>query len=1699
MNTILLEQPTDELLERIEEMIRSNHLLDAYADANKVALPLKNWPQGRARKVASTLCDGLGDIRMGRVLDWLNWRADRENDHYYFLALFGRIAYKSHYELIAEIEQRLDRKQSSISAKDRSNLLGFLSWVYALLRDFETAHRLLEEAFALGENLSWLHVEKSSVLDLEDRYEEALEAAKRASEIRPNYRPAVLQQSRILLLLGRDDEAMETLQKAHDATQNASFITQLLTHYSERDQHAECSRCLDIAEPMLPLKNKAYQEWFAARRADFAYINGDLEQFKHHASQIKSGYYKKLLDNFDSSSHTDPKRVKLDVPFIRQHNMTCAPATLASLATFWGHEADHLEIAEAICYDGTPWHKERDWAEAQGFITREFRVTREILYALIDRGIPFTLTTTAVTSAHLQACIGYDQRLDLILLRDPTHRHYGEMLMSGLLEDHPLGPRGMLLVPKEKLPLLQDLHFPDAAAFDALHDLAIAIDQNDRIKAQAAMALMRVVAADSPILQDASYRYHAYLGNLQGQWTAMDHLLRLFPEHHSYALTQMSVLQRMQRYSEQRKLAETIIQTIPHDPVFDSEYGEILLADARDLALAERFLIKAMRRQRSQAHVYESLARCREKQRKFTEVARLRKIASCLSPASELYARSYVESCQAIGRTEEGLQHLRQRVEQFGRKDSGPWLSLAGFYNNLNRQEEARNVIHDGLKQLPDDGLLLCRCGSLMMRWGEAEREEGLNMIRRARDKMPEYQWLQEMAAAYNFVGQRTKSIDCWKTYLARQPLSLKGYNSLASLLADENGVDHVLQFLHKACQEQPSLAALWGLYAEWQAFTHDPALKQTLDHILELDPDYVWALRERAEFHMRTGDGKAALADAQEACDKAPYQPESHGVLASILRKCGESEKAAQKLRDAITIHIDYTWAATSLVHLSNGVAEQRGALDFIYQQMCAQVSQGDIVMEYQSLAYPVLAPLELLEQLRDFCRQRPDLWQTWAARKLQCQAMNLADEALECANTMTTSFPLMPRAWAEMADIHHLNGAYQEECVALQKALDLSPSWDVVARRLADAHERLREYEKAEHLLRRMIDLEPLTSHNYTALASLLAKRKRHGEALAIMRKCVTLVPLSRAAWDCYATLAVDHDQTQCVLDDLETISQKQGHRADWWLVAAETCSQLSRGENIIEHCRRGLAINGKNHDLRDLLAFTLTTQGKHEEAIAICQETIDGKPPSREMEGRYCWILLKSGKPVEAIERMERLFEKEPDYLWNISMLASCRDMREQWKELKDLSQHWVRMDPRNAIAHGYLARALMELNQQSLAKLSFQQAVKLDPSYSYACRQLFELQLQAKNFTEAKETLIHLQHYAPGAITVCDEMDLLLYQNRIEDAIRLIDVLLQQKDVVPQQLRWFRDRLTGLQRESVFSRWLTHYMSRKEPLHEAPVIVWIEFMQAKYETAKCARQLQQLNLDEDAKVAAWTALIESTDRPEQLSLLDSIVKQHASYLQSDPSLWNAMGYSYTQMREYAKAAEWLKDWDRRDDANDVTYNNVALALDATSGFGAGDAPRRKAMALFPGSRLMPGMAVNIAFQDIIEGRNSDAEALLANLEEQRLHRSLKKNLHFVRAMLLCTGNLEKAAQEYRLALYDITGKVYPDVRSMILAAEQYIARQVPDFRGKPNRLRSAWCRGIKHPLHMQFIKYNRTFWIITSVILFLLLHYLLDDSR
>lgn len=90
----------------------------------------------------------------------------------------------------------------------------------------------------------------------------------------------------------------------------------------------------------------------------------------------------------------------------------------APVTPYWGVSAEHDAVAADICYKGTPPLHERAWAERINFTVRAFSTTWTSARALLDRGIPFTLTTVGPDWSHLQAVVGYDPATQALSIRD---------------------------------------------------------------------------------------------------------------------------------------------------------------------------------------------------------------------------------------------------------------------------------------------------------------------------------------------------------------------------------------------------------------------------------------------------------------------------------------------------------------------------------------------------------------------------------------------------------------------------------------------------------------------------------------------------------------------------------------------------------------------------------------------------------------------------------------------------------------------------------------------------------------------------------------------------------------------------------------------------------------------------------------------------------------------------------------------------------------------------------------------------------------------------------------------------------------------------------------------------------------------------------------------------------------------------------
>ncbi|GHC60273.1 hypothetical protein GCM10007100_29460 [Roseibacillus persicicus] len=1518
--------PTFEQIAKAKALNKKGLHLQAWKVVSDCA-DFRTWPSGESRRLAASFANRLGSSRWSDVLDWRNWRAQPENPEWFFQAQFVRLGQGRWWEAFQATRDRLEAGVES--PKLRADMMALLGWLHGRWRDFDRAFPLLEQAIASDESRSWPFVEKASVLQIADRREEAVEVIEHALTLYPNYRPAAVLRVELLQELRREEEAEEYLRALHRETENPTYAARLHILHAERDDWRRALDYLDDYENLSPLLDRTGKEWLAARRADLYLEGGDLKRFFACAEETgKVSFQKRVAQHLRDTEGQEHQKKKLPVPFIRQHSMTCAPATLASLAAFWGKDEDHLAIAEAICYNGTPWHKERDWAREHGFVTREFKVTAASTKALIDRGVPFTMSTAWTTGAHLQACVGYDEFQDCAVIRDPTSRHSVEMSFEGLAKDHPVqGPRGMVIIPREKAELLDGLEFPDEAVYDAHHDFSEAIEEHRRPDAES--ALVRMVEAggeDHPCVWWCRQRLARYDSNAAEELVWLDKLIERFPKTEKFRYWRLNILQRLSRRDEREKTLREVISRGRCSTVFYSELGELYAEDDRDYVMANHYLRKAMRVNPTEEVAYASLANAKWRRFEREEALELHRIASTLSPHFEPYANEYFDACVVLGHRDQGLEFLQKRVETLGQRSGAPWMTLIRAYARLGRTTEAKAKLTEACQALPEDGELLLEAAERLSYWGESQ--DAWDMLERARGVVAERRWHEAVGRMAGFLGEREKAIAAWKEVARLAPALMPAHRALARY-QEEREDGGALRYLKTVLANQPDHPNLLGLYAEWCGADEAAESAEALRRALAILPNWDWAIRELALQLELLGEKEEALAEARRAAALSEFDCSSWGILGSMLLRQNQPEEAEECLKKALQLDIDYTWAISQLM----GVMRRRGAfpeaLAFLREEIEKQVSIGDAVFAYREHAFREREPEALLDELRQFCEQRPDLWQTWSAVKDQALDMDRIEVAGKAAGELVRRFPLMPRSYSERAQVAHATGDYEAEIADLQKALEISPSWDFAARRLSEAYERCERYGEALEAIEQAAHAEPLVAANHGMAARLMAMKGDSDEAFARMKRAVRVDYSYDYGWGELTDWAKEQNREEEVRTLLDDIDPAARHHSGWWDTKRWVLNLLGEGDAALAVAREAVERFPTNLDLRDNLALLLCERGEYEEALKECQPPTDGQPWQRTQAGRHAWIQMEAGYPREAISATRELVEKEPDYIWAWGNLMRWYYQRENWKECLEAARRVNRLDPNDAPAWGHRGDAARKLEYDDEALECFEKAYRLDPEYSYGGRELLELYVEKAEYEQARGVWRSLSHFSPTPFVHVDGITIELADKKLDRVAEMTDELLAMEfEESTDPLQYAEWAFNNYKQTALWDERLSQRI--KEEPSRAIVSAWARACIERGHLAKSIKKLKKLPVPFAKKAGAWALFLERLKELGDHEGSNKLVNQNWQDFQSDPVTWTEAGYNLLYYGTPAEAVRWFGDWrERGESVTARDYLNLSSA--------------------------------------------------------------------------------------------------------------------------------------------------------------------------
>lgn len=1388
------------------------------------------------------------------------------------------------------------------TASDRAEILALRAGAATALRDFEAAADLLDEVATNGLAPAEIAVHRVNLLTAEDRYAEACETALRALRDAPSNRRLAIATAELLMLLGRAAEALDVIAEAERLTESASVSLHRGALLLAREQHAEAEACVDRAESRSPWIERDPKRSLDVMRAECAYRRGDFERARALLAADERPFVVAFRERLaDPSKHC---RKKLDVPFVRQHDRTCAPATLAALSRYWGRADEHLVIASAICYDGTPDHRERAWGDENGWITREFRVTWDAAKALIDRGVPFVLSTYSATSGHAQAVIGYDVLSGTILVRDPFTFADVEMMAEALFTDQaPTGPRGLALVPEASAALLEGLDLPDAPLYDRLHRVQRQLAAHDRAGAAATLELLRAEAPDHALVNAGRRAIAVYDQDRAELLACAEEALRRFPTADSAAVEALAVMRDTAPRAARLARLEALVKE-RHDPVFLELLANELRADAREHPRAIRLAERAMRVGQPRASSHGLLATLCWERGGRDEALELLRFAACLRDRDEGSARTYAGAARVLGKVEDALRFVRHRAALHGGRSHEPILTLASTLDLLDRTAESLTVLEEALAARPDDAELALAATSAFANAGQIARAREL--LARVEGKVANAAWSRAAAALSLYDASPVEQLAAWRRVLELEPLAVDAHELVAWLLtalhSREEGQRH-LAAAHERFPHSLPIAHLWLA----SLANGEPALRGSeLEKHIAADPQDPWALRELA-LHLgeqrRFDEALARCAEARALSPQAASEPMIRGQIRALQ---GETGAARAAFEEALALEPDAQPAIRNLLVLAS-TREQRDAdIERVARALKERSASGAGLFAWYEGARPLADPARLDALIDDLLAARPELAATWSIAAQNHLARERFDQALDVARRAVDRFPLSAAAWSHLAEVASARGDADEELRARRSAHETNPRDAGAGRALALCLERAGRGSEARAVLERMAAREPRDVSIALLLASLEWSADARDAAIARVRTTLRHAPTSIDALGLLGAFCRELGDPEGALrlarENVEAHPESPGLR----VVLAELLLRASRIAEAHEELTRAYAQDPYSERVRDLAALALAAEGRFDEAERACLPLPGEREVPVALLGRAAAVRAERGDMDGAIAAMRAAVARSPGYAWGWGKLADWFEERRDHAAQVEACRELVRISPDDAAAHSALGWARLSLGDRPGARRSLERALTLANEDPAPARNLFDLQIEDGDLAGAERSLRLVRRNAPDLAHLL-EVEIALAKDDADRAITSFRLLGASANAHPGLVLAARRRL-------VWAGHATRVRREMQALCAGPSVnpaiaaTWARVSLQRGDGAFDELLATRTAADGGARHAALSRMQHHVSERRRLGLLAFLIRRRR-FLLGHPDLWSGAAGALLACKLPWTAAIWL----------------------------------------------------------------------------------------------------------------------------------------------------------------------------------------------
>jgi tetratricopeptide (TPR) repeat protein len=1563
----------------LETLYQSGRFLDAWDTLQR--LDAEARAHGRVRTLEGWLVRHLGAPGRALRATWLRYRKHPGDPHARVAAAYAV------FELRGALGARdWGAKHLSDLGDDPTVIAEALeieTMALIGLRDFAAARRALDRWCERGCAPENRALSEAMLLAREHRLPEALALVRAAREEHPAHRRLVMVTATLLAARAETRDAIALLRRASDDMQCAAITQMLVALALAMDEHDVCARALEQLPALLPLAEPKILADVERLRGESLYRRGELAGALASFRRSDDPLVELLAARLESA--VGPQRAKrLDVPFIAQEHLGCAPATLSALSAFFGRSADHVELADRICYHGTPAHAERAWADSHGFVTREMRLTWDAAVALLERDIPFVVSTFVPGNGHAQAVMGFDERRRALMLRDPSMPLPVEVDADAFIaESRHSGPRCLVIVPEERASALDGLELPDAAVYDALYEVERELASHQRERAVGASVRLESLAPGHRIARAARRALAAYDEDPVALLAVADEAAVEDPTNRLAQLDQLMMQQAVSSRAARLGALEEATALDGAPPIFLELFAAELATDARAHAKARRLSRRALARQHDSPRTIALLGQIAWLGGDAGRGLDLLRFAACLEPTNDVRVRQYVFAARKAGRYEEALAFVREHFDKHGLRSGEPAVLLADALTEIGDAAGAASVLEAGSRLRPDDGALLLACSHRAC--SEGRSADARELLERARGKVDELSWSRGAAILAAAEGAtEIEQLAAWQRVADAAPLALDATASVATLLRRTRGASAAVSFLAARAKSVPHHRPTARMYLDALRGGDTSLRESALREFLVSEPTDGWAQRELAlalSHAERHDDARVALDAAASVDARALDFHLTRGLLA---RRRKDRETARDAFRTALTIDADAPLAVASLLELA--APEERPALTGqLFEQLERGAVSGESFEAIYTAARPHVEPAWLGGALARLRSMRPELSTVWQLSIRHALIAGLPAEAADLATQAISRFPLVAEVHLEAGEAWSVSGDRERAIHHLERAVELGPQLSAALARLANALEAKGERAAVDALLERA---RRRAGFDATIALEAVRVRARRGDVAAGVEQVATLLerePDLETAWEMLAHLA---SRDADVRSSAVAIGARIARTHPLSAVAQAAYAMLLldgglAGDAIAAleaAAARGLA----SVRLRDAKAVALALLGRVEEALAICTATDrDGEDVSAELGFRAAWIHAHGGDLPKAVAVLKGVLRERRAFVGGWQRLVEWSLALGLPAAAVEAASHLVAIAPMAASSHATLARALTAAGDRAGTKLALARTVERDPGAIDEANKLFALAVEDKDLAGASAAAAVLQQL-PSAARVLSDVQLALLRGDERAARKRFRAACLDADAPEADVVAAYGLLCDAGYQSAADRVIDKAL--KTPGATGAVgRLWAGWRFGS--NLPLASDLSQLDPSSPVGRGAAFATFDRAGTHPYRAITKRLMNGLDAWLRADDATWTAPLTAFVTQQSYAKAIWWGRSWRARPAAPASRLHILGCALHALG-------LRRRAMDLMRHVARRDGVSKAeaasfrawIAFDDAVSGHIDQATKELLQIEGQ-----------------------------------------------------------------------------------------------------------------